>query len=41
MNFISLRKATTQAEDEAEYRKQMAAFHEPQHPLYGDCPVYY
>lgn len=36
---ISLRKATTQEEDEAEYRRQMAMFHEPQHPLYGDFPA--
>lgn len=36
---MSLRRATTQAEDEELYRKQMAAFHEPQHPLYGDFPT--
>lgn len=31
---ISLRRATTQAEDEELYKRQMASFHEPPHPLY-------
>jgi hypothetical protein len=33
---LSLQRATTKEDDEAEYRKQLAAFHEPAHMLYGD-----
>ena len=34
---ISLIKARTAQDDEADYRKAVAAFHEPDHhPLYGD-----
>lgn len=33
---ISLNKAKTKEDDKAEYDRQMAAFHEPQHLLYGD-----
>lgn len=32
---MSLRRATTQADDEAVYRKQMEAFHEPQSQFYS------
>ncbi|MFI0435998.1 MAG: terminase [Parachlamydiaceae bacterium] len=33
---MSIMKATTQKDDEEEYRRQLRAFHEPQHALYGD-----
>jgi hypothetical protein len=33
---ISLIKAKTKEDEETEYRKLMASFHEPKHPLYGD-----
>lgn len=33
---VSLQKARTQADDEADYRAALKAFHEPQYPLYGD-----
>lgn len=36
---MSLKRATTQADDEKEYRRHLQAFHEPQHSLYGDFPI--
>ncbi len=39
---ISLKKARTKENDEADYRKAIAAFHEPDHhPLYGNTQGYY
>lgn len=37
---MSLKRATTKEEDEAEFRRQMAAFQEPVHPLYGNFSFY-
>lgn len=39
---ISLKKARTKEDDEADYQKAIAAFREDRHPLYGEaCPGYF
>jgi len=35
---LSLRKARTKEDDEEEYKRHMATFHEPQHSLYSEFP---